>query len=56
MEGTEQQQGFWKSVHAFGEEGIKQQERIEEEEKEKWMSKVVVDNLSFKVKLFAYSS
>ncbi len=48
--GIQQQAGFWKSVHSFGKDGIAELERIEKEEKEKWMSKVIVDDLSFKVK------
>lgn len=40
---------FWRSVHASGDEGIKLQERIKQEEKDLWRSKVVVDSLDFKV-------
>ena len=45
----DQNPDFWRSVHASGDEGIKLQERIQQEEKEKWKSKVVVDTLDFKV-------
>jgi hypothetical protein len=39
-------------VHASGDEGIKLQERIQEEEKALWKSKVVVDTLDFKVRSY----
>lgn len=47
--GDEQNPDFWRSVHASGDEGIKMQERIQQEEKDRWKSKMVVDTLDFKV-------
>lgn len=47
--GTEHNSDFWRSVHASGDEGIKLQERIQQEEKDLWKSKMVVDTLDFKV-------
>ena len=47
--GTEPRSDFWRSVHASGDEGIKLQEKIQQEEKDLWKSKVVVDTLDFKV-------
>jgi hypothetical protein len=47
--GGEQNKGFWRSVHASGDEGIKLQERIQQEDKDNWKSKMVVDTLDFKV-------
>lgn len=47
--GIDQNPIFWRSVHASGDEGIKLQERIKQEEKEAWQSKVVVETQDFKV-------
>ena len=50
--GVTQNTEFWRSVHASGDEGIKLLERIAQEEKDNWKSKMVVDTIDFKVYTF----
>lgn len=47
--GLDPDPNFWRSVHVSGSQGAEMQAKALEAEKEEWMSKVVVDDLSFKV-------